>query len=273
MKQVESPEVFLVAHTMLNRKALKAYLESIGLDTSEESTDWFAHPDVTDAENLLEAGGRMCYRSWIPWDPEKPEASNPNVTKVREGNNKYLANIIKSEHGALFEHVNVTMIFKDVSRVFTHELVRHRAGWGYSQESLRYVRLDGDIRFWVPGLAKEYPGVPELMEEVVDYLAGAQAKLHKLCRIDEIKNFTLKKKLTSMFRRIAPIGLATTIMATGNLRAWRHTIRMRTEEAAEEEIRLGFSKAAQQLKDAFPNAFYDMSENDAGEWVFEHPKI
>jgi thymidylate synthase ThyX len=111
------------------------------------------------------------------------------------------------------------------------------------------------------------------MEETVDYLAGQQAKMHEICRIDKIKSFSLKKLLTSMFRRIAPIGLSTSIMATGNLRAWRHTIRMRTETVAEEEIRLCFSKAAKLLKDQYPNVFYDMQENEAGEWTFEHRKI
>lgn len=155
----------------------------------------------------------------------------------------------------------------------THEFCRHRAGVSPSQESLRYVRLDGDIRFWIPGLARTYSGVPELLEETVDYLAMQQKKLHKLCGIDGIKNFTLKKMLTSMFRRVAPIGLSTSIMVTGNLRAWRHIINLRTSEAAEEEIRLVIGQVARLLKEQYPNVFFDMQENDVGEWIFEHPKV
>lgn len=276
MKRVE-PRVYLVAETRLIRggenepdvDCLEDYLEDLGV-TEEE---WFADPRVSDAENLLEAAGRMCYRSWMPWDPKRPEASNPNVAKVREGNATYLKNVIRSEHGALLEHASVSMIFRDVSRVFTHELVRHRAGWGYSQESLRYVRLDGDIRFWLPKVVTETTGAAELFEQTVDYLAGVQARLHKLFKIDEESNFARKKALTSMFRRLAPIGLATSIMATGNLRAWRHTINLRTAEAAEEEIRLVFGRIARILKGRYPNAFFDMQENAAGEWVFEHPKV
>lgn len=271
MKIVGRPQVYLVARTALEEQGLDEYLTSIGLEHDEN--DWFADPRVSDAENLLEAAGRLCYRSWIPWDPKKPEASNPNVTKVREGNNKYLANIIRSSHGAVLEHAYVTFIFKDVSRVVTHEVTRHRAGMAFSQESLRYVRLDGDIRFWIPGLARTYTGVPELIEETVDFLAAQQAKLHKLCGIEDIKNFTLKKMLTSMFRRVAPIGLATTIMITGNLRAWRHIINLRTSTAAEEEIRLVISEVARTLKSEYPNIFFDMTENDAGEWIFEYPKV
>jgi thymidylate synthase (FAD) len=269
MKTVEEPQVFLIAKTMLHEDGLQKYLNSIGITED----DWFPDPRVSDAENLIEAGGRMCYRSWAPWDPTKPEGTNPNVTKVREGNDKYLKNVIRSEHGALVEHPSVTMIFKDVSRVFTHELVRHRAGWAYSQESLRYVRLSGDIRFWIPDAVKGKVGATRLFQETIGHLADVQAKLHRLYDIEHIKNFSAKKLLTSMFRRLAPIGLATSIMATGNLRAWRHVIRMRTETVAEEEIRLCFQKAASLLKAEYPNAFFDMSENEAGEWTFEHRKI
>jgi thymidylate synthase (FAD) len=265
---VKEPQVFFVGKTEIHEPGLTAYLRSIGI--TEE--DWFPDPRVSSAENLIEAGGRMCYRSWAPWDPEKPEGTNPNVTKVREGNNKYLANVVRSEHGALFEHANVTMIFKDVSRVFTHELVRHRAGWAYSQESLRYVRLN-DLRFWLPQMVLDQPGAPGLFEETIKILETVQAKLHDMFAIDEQKDFAYKKLLTSMFRRLAPIGLSTSIMATGNFRAWRHVIGLRTSTHAEEEIRLVFGKVARILKEHYPNAFFDMSENEAGEWVCEHPKI
>lgn len=272
MKIVDEPKAYLVAYTGLDHEGLNQYLSDIGLDVTPENADWYPHPDVSDAENLIEAGGRMCYRSWAPWDPNKPEATNPNVGKVREGNDKYLRNVIKQEHGALFEHANATFIFRDVSRVFTHELVRHRAGWAYSQESLRYVRLN-DLRFWIPQMVKDQPGGVELFHETIGLLEKVQANLFNLFGIETITNFAKKKLLTSMFRRLAPIGLSTSIMATGNFRAWRHTIRMRTETVAEEEIRLVFGKVARTLKAKFPNAFIDMHENEAGEWVFDHPKI
>ncbi|MBU1891204.1 FAD-dependent thymidylate synthase [Patescibacteria group bacterium] len=268
MKVVQEPQIFLVGKTELAPGGLAAYLDAIGITED----DWFPDPRVSGAENLIEAGGRMCYRSWAPWDPAKPEGTNPNVTKVREGNNVYLANVVRSEHGALFEHANATFIFKDVSRVFTHELVRHRAGWAYSQESLRYVRLN-DLRFWIPQMVKDQEGGVALFEETIRLLEQVQQNLFHLFKIDKIANFATKKLMTSMFRRLAPIGLATSIMATGNLRAWRHVIGLRTSTHAEEEIRLVFDKVARMLKAEYPHAFFDMQCNDAGEWVCEHPKI
>lgn len=267
MRQIDEPRVYLVAKTMLAPGGLEAYLKDIG------SPDWQIDTTVSDGENLIEAGGRMCYRSWQPYDPAKPEASNPNVTNVRRGNDRYIANVLKSGHGSVLEHVNATFICRNVSRVFTHELVRHRAGMAYSQESLRYVRLD-DLPVWIPDSARKTPGAEEKFREVVDFLETAQKELAEIFGIAEIDDFSTKKTLTSMFRRLAPIGIGTTIMVTGNLRAWRHIIAMRTSVHAEEEIRLVCGQVAQICKKEFPNVFQDMHrDEETGAWIFDHSKV
>jgi len=214
----------------------------------------------------------MCYRSWQAYDPEKPQATNPNVTRVREGNESYIGNVLKSGHGSILEHANMTVIMRNVSRVVTHELVRHRAGMAYSQESLRYVRLD-DLSFWLPQAAREDETVKKKYENTVESLEQVQKDLADLFDIANMSNFHEKKALTSMFRRVAPIGLGTSIVVTGNLRAWRHVISMRSSEAAEEEIRIVADQLAQICLKEFPSVFQDMSKNDLGEWVFLNDKV
>jgi thymidylate synthase (FAD) len=267
MKPIDAPKVYLLAKTQLVHEGLASYLEDIG------GPDWRADPSVSDGENLVEAAGRVCYRSWQPYDPEKPEATNPNVSQVRRGNDRYIANVLKSGHGSVLEHVNLTFICKNVSRVFTHELVRHRAGMAYSQESLRYVRLD-DLSFWLPEAAKNNPAAKAKFEEVVDFLENTQKELAEIFGIRDMGDFAQKKHLTSMFRRLAPIGLGTTIVVTGNLRAWRHIIGMRTSPAAEEEIRVVTGQIAEIAKREYPNVFQDMEyDTDSGTWIFTHPKV
>lgn len=267
MQDVPAPKVYLVAKTGLT-DGLQQYLDDLEVRQGE----WFADPRVSDAENLIEAAGRLCYRSWAPWDPNRPNATNRNVTKVREGNNKYLANIIRQGHGAVLEHATATFVFRDVSRVVTHELVRHRSGMAYSQESLRYVRLT-DIRFWLPKSLQDNAEVQTLFRSTVEGLEKTQELLANLFDINSSENFHAKKQLTSMFRRLAPLGLATTIMATGNLRAWRHIVALRTDTAAEEEIRLVFDSVASILKKEFPHAFFDMERKDDSTWTFENDKV
>jgi thymidylate synthase (FAD) len=267
MRIIDQPKAYLVAKTQLVAEGLAAYLKDIG------SPDWQPDPGVSDGENLIEAAGRMCYRSWQPYDPGKPEATNPNVANVRRGNPQYTANVLQSGHGSILEHVCMTFICRNVSRVFTHELVRHRAGMAYSQESLRYVRLD-DLSFWFPDAVRKNPKAYQRFKDVVDFLENTQKELAEIFGLKEINDFTTKKHLTSIFRRLAPIGLGTAIMVTGNLRAWRHVIAMRTSEAAEEEIRIVTGQIAQICKKEYPNIFQDMSFDEAsGAWRFAHSKV
>ena len=267
MKNVEL-EVFLVAKTELHEEGLDPYLESIG------NPDWKPEPGVSGGESLVEAAGRMCYRSWQPYDPEKPDCSNPNVTKVREGNAEYLGNILNVGHGSILEHVSMTFVCRNISRVFTHELVRHRAGCAFSQESLRYVRLT-NLSFWFPPEVRENPEALKLFQEAIEYAEEVQSSLADIYNIGEMKNFNKKKQLTSMFRRLAPIGLATSIMFTANIRALRHIIAMRTSPSAEVEIRVVFDKIAKMCKDNYPNFFQDMTKQgeDHLHWVFENEKV
>ncbi|MBT3378102.1 MAG: FAD-dependent thymidylate synthase [Lentisphaerae bacterium] len=267
MRDIPSPAVYLVAKTSLVHDGLNAYLRDIG------SPDWTPDAAVSDGENLIEAAGRMCYRSWQAYDPEKPEATNPNVRRVREGNEAYIGNVLRQAHGSILEHVNLTFIFRGVSRVVTHELVRHRVGMAYSQESLRYVRLD-DLPFWLPEAARDDDAVERKFRDVVAFLESVQTDLGTLFGIEDLKDFTTKKHLTSMFRRLAPMGIGTTIMVTGNLRSWRHIIAIRTAGAAEEEIRIVGSQVAAICKREYPHAFQDMEQDDeTGEWTFANMKV
>jgi thymidylate synthase (FAD) len=264
---VNKPKVYLVAKTMLVNQGLNEYLKDIG------DPDWSADKKVSDGENLIEAAGRMCYRSWQPYDENKPNATNPNVGQVRKGNKEYLENVLSSGHGSIMEHVSLTFICKGVSRVFTHELVRHRVGMAYSQESLRYVRLD-NLPFWLPETVKENSDAEKKFTDVIDFLENVQGDLLSIFNFANIKDFNKKKFLTSMFRRLAPIGLATSIMVTGNLRAWRHIIAMRTSIHAEEEIRLVGNQIAKICKKEYPNIFQDMEKNNkTGEWEFSYNKV
>ncbi|MFC1610304.1 FAD-dependent thymidylate synthase [Myxococcota bacterium] len=267
MREIDEPAVYLVAKTSLVSEGLSAFLTDIG------DPEWRPDPTAAEAETLLEAAGRLCYRSWQPYDSGKPTATNPNVTKVRTGNAPFLRNIIESGHGSVLEHAAMTFICRGISRVFTHELVRHRAGMAYSQESLRYVRLD-DLPFWLPGAVVNNPRATKKFRDVLEFLEIVQRELASMFQIDDAKDFNERKRLTSMFRRLAPIGLGTSIMVTGNLRAWRHVIATRTSPAAEEEIRIVVGKIATICKREYPHVFFDISRDDeTGEWRPLNPKV
>jgi thymidylate synthase (FAD) len=218
---------------------------------------------VNHGELLLEFGGRTCYRSWEP-------GLNPNVSKIRTDRREYFANILRSGHGSVLEHANYSFVIRNCSRVFTHELVRHRAGSAFSQESLRYVRLT-DIGFRVPpALEPVREQVLSIVEQLEEFQVSAAAELG----IDqEGVPFHVKKEVTSALRRLAPIGLSTDIVWTANVRTLRHVIEMRTAEGAEEELRLVFDKIARVMQAEAPNLFQDFARQDDGTWVPENRKV
>ena len=137
---MKEPKVFLVGETSAVPAGIQAYMAHLGVKRWPRDT-------ASDPELLIELMGRLCYRSFEP-------GLNPNVTKIRESNAEYLKHIIKVGHGSVLEHATFSFVFADVSRVFTHELVRHRVGTATSQESLRFVRLE-DIDGWLPSCIKE----------------------------------------------------------------------------------------------------------------------
>ena len=244
MRAVE-PKVFAIGETVAITDGVKALLSEMGVP------NW--HTDSpTHAEGLIETYGRLCYRSFAP-------GLNPNVKRVREGNKDYLSNIINQLHGSVFEHTSVNFVFVGVSRVFTHELVRHRVGTAISQESLRFVRLT-DLDFYIPEEIRANPKALEIFTEAIESGERWQRELAATLGLDnEGTAFEVKKRLTSVMRRIAPEGLATVIGWTANFRTLRHVIELRTDAAAEWEMRFVFGEVAKFVMARYPNAFGDFT--------------
>lgn len=242
MREV-SPEVYVLASTFLDEQGVDDYLTAIGAD------DWdFAHPPIlrrSDADMLIELAGRSCYMSF-------GTELNNNITRVREDPVEYLTNILRSRHGSVLEHASVTFAFHNVSRVLTHELVRHRVGTGISQESGRYVRTDV-IRAWIP---PELEPVRREVIEILETLEDFEREIGEKLDVDGM-GFEQKKRVTSAMRRVLPNGAATTIIWTANFRTLRHVIEVRTSRHAEREIRLVFARVAEIMQERYPLLFGD----------------
>jgi len=256
------PSVFLISRPSVDVEGARAYLKSVGGES------WLAMREgdedaINDGELLAEFAGRICYRSWEP-------GLNRNVTRIRTDREAYFANVLQSFHGSVLEHANYSFAFRNCSRVFTHELVRHRAGSAFSQESLRYVRLT-DIGFRVPpALEPVRDQVMSLVETLEEFQVNAAESLGL---DDEGVPFAVKKEITSALRRLAPLGLSTDILWTANVRTLRHVIEMRTAMGAEEELRHVFNLVAQTMKSEAPNLFQDFQRQEDGSWVPEWRKV
>jgi thymidylate synthase (FAD) len=211
---------------------------------------------------LIEAAGRACYRSWEP-------GLNPNVTKTRTDQAEYFLNLMRSGHGSVLEHANYSFVLYDISRIATHEIVRHRAGSAFSQESLRFVRLQ-DLPFRIPeSMEPMRPRILSLLEDMENFQIEA-AEHFELDK--EGLPFHQKKEITSAMRRLAPEGVSTVLFWTANVRTLRHVIQMRTDPGAEEELRIIFDKVGRIMVEEAPLLFGDFTVVE-GAWTTEHRKV
>ena len=255
--------MFLIARPQVDLDGMRGYLDDVGgtswLERRLEEAGGAPNP----GELLVEFGGKACYRSWEP-------GLNPNVTRVRSERREYLENILRSAHGSVLEHASYSFALRNVSRVFTHELVRHRAGSAFSQESLRYVRLS-DIGFRVPPALEPLRGQ---VLAIVEQLEEFQREAAQTLRLDDDGvPFHVKKEVTSALRRLAPIGLSTDIIWSANLRTLRHVIEMRTADGAEEELRSVFDEVAQIMVAEAPLLFQDFERDAEGGWAPRYHKV
>jgi thymidylate synthase (FAD) len=181
--------------------------------------------ESTDGERLAEFAGRLCYMS----------QKNPANRTTRD----YLENIKKQGHGSVLEHATYSLLFEGISRSLTHELVRHRAGFAYSQLSQRYVD-ESDAAFVVP---PSIIGDENLMKAWQTQIESAQASYVSLVaelmeRYKWVEDKVHRRKMArEAARGVLPNSTETKIVVTANVRAWRTMLELRSSEGAEFEIR------------------------------------
>lgn len=201
----------------------------------------------TDADELAEFAGRLCYESW-----DRP---NP-ATATNSG---YLGNILDHAHYSVLEHASATFYIAGVSRTLTHELVRHRH-LSYSQVSQRYVSEENRpivIPPTLQELAQTDSEAAKKVQELLDLDAQAKAlysSLHELL----VSRGSSKKEARSCSRAALLASQSTAIVVTGNMHAWREVIAKRSTPYADVEIRQLAQMLLRELKVIAANAFQDM---------------
>ena len=187
------------------------------------------------------------------------------------GNATYLRHILEVGHGSVLEHGVWNFIFTGISRSLTHELIRHRAGWGYSQLSQRYVDeslaeyVEPDCiaenaelhRLWLDAIAQSHLAYMKLVEKLLETFADEPDK-------------TLRRKLARQAARsVLPNATETKIFVTANARALRHFIEMRASRHAEVEIRKLAVKVLRIMQTEAPNLFGDYQLTPLPDGTFE----
>jgi flavin-dependent thymidylate synthase len=222
--------------------------------------------------------------SWVEnWEGEvfcvemPDELSNHTLFVRRNGKSVWSSN-------SVLEHVTYNFALENVSRVFSAEMNRHRAGVSISERSLRYVRFN-DIAYWIPESIKDQEEdvvdtinkktmTRSIFNQVFRFVEQKYKQLEEIWDIDNLPDFHSKKQLTSMFRRIIPMGVATGGVWSGNIRALRHIFEMRCSPAAEEEIAIVCAKMLQIMIKEEPLLFKDFYfDEEEKHWKCKYSKV
>ena len=238
MKIIRQPSVYLIGRQTMDAAALDSFLQDHEVD------QWDTDSSVA-AEKLAEVAGRVCYMSFA-----KPRPG---------GNQSYLDHIKEVGHGSVLEHATFCFMITGVSRSFTHELVRHRAGFAYSQLSQRYVD-ESVAEFVEPACIADDPGLHDVWISAMDAAQQAYVKLVEslLTKFASEPDATQRRKLARQAARsVLPNATETKIFVSANARALRHFIELRCNEFAEVEIRAVAARMLEILQEEAPNIFGD----------------
>jgi len=241
MRIIREPEIYLLGRQTIDPKEVARFL-------NDHETSWSADSEVG-AEALCEIAGRVCYLSF-------------GAKQGRKTNREYLANIIESEHGSVLEHAVWNLLITGVSRSFTHEFIRHRAGFGYSQLSQRYVD-ESEADFVEPAIIAGDPTLHALWLKTIQACHAAYRGLVEGLEEKVDRNYpsfskTQKRKMARQAARsVLPNATETKIFVTANARALRHFIELRASEGAEPEIRNVAIKVLRIMQKEAPSLFGD----------------
>ena len=220
LRILTQPAVYLVGTQTVNQAELDRFLADHGVTWQSDSS--------VGGEVLTETAGRLCYLSYA-----RPRPG---------GNAAYIQHLLEVGHGSVLEHAVFNLLITGVSRSLTHELVRHRAGWSYSQLSQRYVD-ESAAEYVEPAIIAQDPALHAVWAAAIEQAHQAYVTLANLlaARLAADPAYTTaterRKAARQAARSVLPNATETKIFVTANARALRHFLELRGSRHAEPEIR------------------------------------
>ncbi len=264
--------MYLIARPAIVASGLQQFLSDNGLEWPTPTEG------VQDCERIVEVAGRCCYMSF-------------GAKAGSKTNRKYIQNILGRTkdggfregpaHGSVVEHPCWTFIVTGAGRGFSHEQVRHRVGWAYSQLSTRYCDFERedeegtwDPGFCIPPLAqlseitcknmefslrRAQSDYKELLYRIEKDLRDNPAFMEGLKDYDEREQKRmLRKAARGAAREVLPIATEAIMTMSANARSIWNCIYLRANEHAEAVIRSIYVQISRIMEQEMPALFYGL---------------
>ncbi|WP_378957020.1 FAD-dependent thymidylate synthase [Pelosinus sp. sgz500959] len=186
-----------------------------------------------DPQRMVAMSARLCY------SPVGAEELVENMSEVQV--EKLLNKIVEMEHLSTLEHVSFTFAIEGISRVLTHQLVRHRIA-SYSQQSQRYVS-EHEFEYITPPSVENHPLAKEKFDQLMDTIRSTYDDLITLGVNKEDARYCLAN------------ATETKIVVTMNARTLLHFFQLRCCVRAQWEIRSLAEAMLDEVKKVAPLLF------------------
>lgn len=240
-------QVYLISRPNFDAEEFFCFLK-------KKRTGWVRSRRAKPAEELVEAAGRICYFSF-------------GENQICKSNEEYIRRLIESEHESVLEHVNWTFVVTGVSRSLTHQLVRHRVGFSFSQLSQQF-HDESDAEFVEPPELRDFPQAQDIWKNAVDSAREAYRRLKNAINKRSSESGKAKisdKAVRTIARSVLPNATESKIVITANARALRHFLRIRGTVLCDVEMRRLAACILQTLKVEAPALFFDFSIEELGD--------
>jgi len=241
-----SPRAYLLGRPEFDR----SFQDFLAGFLPEEDASWHEAGTVTPAERLVEFAGRVCYMSF--------GSKQSNKT-----NTEYIQHLISNGHESVLEHAVWTIALSGISRAFSHQFVRHRVGFAFSQLSQQY-HDESEARFVRPLGIDADPEAAAAWDKVMRDTQSAYRKILKgLAGAPGTAPPEVRREATralrSAARSVLPNAAETAMIITANARALRYFFKIRGNIVGDAEMRCVAAALLELVRPEGPALFADFS--------------
>ena len=210
--------------------------------------DWRPTKNTTDAEKIIEFSGRLCYLSFSP----------NRHTKVSTA--AYIDKLIRNGHESVLEHAQWTFLVDGVTRGFSHQLVRHRVGFSFSQLSQQY-HDESKATFLKPEGLERYGDLDDGWNAIETKIHDFYERVIETNSLaSELSDREKQRYIRTFARSLLPNATRTILSVTANARSLRHFLALRGALEGDIEMRLVSKLIYDMLKNEAPSVVFDFCE-------------
>ena len=211
-------------------------------------------------DKVIAQAGKLCYSS-VGVDEITQKLTEEEIAR-------YVNMLATIGHESPLEHVSFSFAIEGVSRVLTHQLVRHRLA-SYSQQSQRYVKLD-QFEYIVPPEIEKVPAAKKIFIEAMERDQKAYDGLVNILMEEKWRQYEhleltekerkkilnkIEKEAIEDARYVFPNACETKIVVTMNARSLLHFFNVRCCNRAQWEIREMATEMLKECKKVAPALF------------------